>query len=89
MKYFYNTESVTVENKTNLNKYKLQFELNELSAVRRIYQGYDIPSLVFMLSDGRVWPKIYFYKGGSKEFLQELKAYFIFTKFVYILYLIF
>lgn len=68
----------------NPNKYKLQFDLNELSSVRRIYHGnsYDIPSLVFMLNDGRSWPNIYFYKGGSKEFLQELKAYFVFKKLI-------
>ncbi len=33
-----------------------------------------------MLNDGSTWPALYFYKGGSKEFLQELKAYFVFTK---------
>lgn len=71
---------MTIENKNNANNYKLQFDLNELSSVRRIYQGYGIPSIVFMLTDGRTWPQMYFYKGGSKEFLQELKAYFVFTK---------
>ncbi|CAF0712965.1 unnamed protein product [Brachionus calyciflorus] len=73
-------ESCTFENKQNLNKYKHQFEFNELSSVRRIYQGYGIPCLVFMLTDGRTLPNLYFYKGGSKEFLQELSSYFVFKK---------
>jgi hypothetical protein len=33
-----------------------------------------------MLNDGHTLPEFHFYKGGSKEFLQELKAYFVFTK---------
>lgn len=39
-----------------------------------------------MLNDGRVWPKLYFHKGGSKEFLQELKTYFIFKKYFHKFY---
>lgn len=76
-------ESVTVENKASncvTSKYKLQFDVNELNSVRRVYPGYGIPSIIFMLSDGHTWPALYFHKGGSKEFLQELKAYFVFTK---------
>lgn len=77
-------ESVTVENKASncvTSKYKLQFDVNELNSVRRVYPGYGIPSIIFMLSDGHTWPALYFHKGGSKEFLQELKAYFVFTKY--------
>ncbi len=77
-------DSVSIENKatnaTASSKYKLQFDINELSSVRRVYPGYGIPSIIFMLSDGHTWPALYFHKGGSKEFLQELKAYFVFTK---------
>ena len=77
------SESISVENRaTNLvsSKYKLQFDVNELSSVRRVYPGYGIHSIIFMLSDGHTWPALYFHKGGSKEFLQELKTYFVFTK---------
>lgn len=76
-------DSVSLENKASnsvSNKYKLQFDVNELSSVRRVYPGYGIPSIIFMLADGHTWPALYFHKGGSKEFLQELKAYFVFTK---------
>lgn len=78
------TDSVSLENKAASNvvssKYKLQFDVNELNSVRRVYPGYGIPSIIFMLGDGHTWPALYFHKGGSKEFLQELKAYFVFTK---------
>lgn len=75
-------DAISIENRTNLNKFKMQFDLSELSSVRRIYQGhsYDIPSIVFMLQDGHTWPNLYFHKGGSKEFLQELKTFYIFKK---------
>lgn len=33
-----------------------------------------------MLNGGHSWPALFFHKGGSKEFLQELKSYFVFTK---------
>lgn len=77
------SDSVTYENKASnsvSSKYKLQFDVNELNSVRRVYPGYGIPSIIFMLSDGHTWPALYFHKGGSKEFLQELKAYFVFTR---------
>lgn len=77
------SESVSVENRASnsaASKYRLQFDVNELSSVRRVYPGYGIPSIIFMLNDGRTWPSLYFHKGGSKEFLQELKTYFVFTK---------
>jgi hypothetical protein len=35
---------------------------------------------MFYLNDGTKWPALYFHKGGSKEFLQELKHYFVFSK---------
>jgi len=76
-------DSVTLENKASnfiTSNTKLQFEINELNSVRRVYPGYGIPSIIFMLNDGHTWPALYFHKGGSKEFLQELKAYFVFVK---------
>lgn len=69
---------MSIENK--INNYKLQFNIHELNSVRRVYPGYGIPSVVFFLNDGTKWPPLYFYKGGSKEFLQELKQFFVFRK---------
>ena len=67
---------VSLENKSNnRNKYRLQFDLNQLSAVRRNFQGYGIPSIVFMLKDGHTWPNLYFFKGGSKDYLKEINSY--------------
>jgi hypothetical protein len=42
--FLYNKESVTVENKNSKNNLQhiLHFDLNELSSVRRIYQGYGV-----------------------------------------------
>jgi hypothetical protein len=57
--------------------------MNELNSVRRNYLGHGIPSLVFFLTDGHTWPKLYFHEGGSKEFLKELKTYNVFKKFVF------
>lgn len=70
---------MSIENRIN-NNHIIQFEINELSSVRRIYQGYGIPSIIFFLNDGTKWPALYFHKGGSKEFLQELKRFFVFSK---------
>lgn len=36
---------MTIENKS-INNYKLQFEIHELSSVRRVYPGYGIPSIL-------------------------------------------
>lgn len=73
--------SVSLENRSGFSKYsKLKFDINELSSVKRIYPGHGIPSLIFFLNDTTSWPPLFFYKGGSKEFLQELKQYFLFRK---------
>ena len=61
-------------NKLSSQYSRLRFDINDLSSVRRVYPGYGIPSIIFMLNDGHTWPPLYFYKGGSKEFLQELKS---------------
>ena len=75
-----------MENKTNLLKYRMQFELNELSSVRRVFQGYGIAYIVFMLSDGSTWPNLHFHKGGSKELLHELNSYLVFEKYDFFIY---
>lgn len=72
-------EDISIESKTS-SSLKLQFEIHELNSVRRVYPGYGIPSIMFYLNDGTKWPALYFHKGGSKEFLQELKHYFVFSK---------
>ncbi len=43
--------------------------------MRRNFQGYGIPSIVFMMRDGRAWPNLYFFKGGSKEYLKVINSY--------------
>lgn len=72
-------EDISIESKAS-NNLKLQFEMHELNSVRRIYPGYGIPSIMFYLNDGTKWPALYFHKGGSKEFLQELKHFCVFSK---------
>ena len=79
--HHHNSSSSSNANKPWYHKYaRMRFDLNELSSVRRVYPGYGIPSIVFMLNDGHTWPPLYFYRGGSKDFLQELKQYIIFLK---------
>lgn len=71
-----------MEHRNAKNMFKLQFDLNDLSSVRRVYQGYGFSHVVFMLKDGRTWPSLHFMKGGTKELLKlinnilGLKKYF-------------
>jgi hypothetical protein len=74
-----NLDSVQLENP---NKYfnRLQFNINDLNSILRTYPGVGTASLTFILYDGSTWPALHFHKGGSKEFLTEIKKIFPYKK---------
>jgi hypothetical protein len=45
-----------------------------------VVEASEIPELIFMLKDGRTWPSLFFHRGGSKDFLQQMRKYFLFCK---------
>ncbi len=73
------TDSVHLENQNKIFN-RLQFNINDLNSIRRTYPGIGTASLTFILSDGSTWPPLHFHKGGSKEFLTEIRKFYTFKK---------
>jgi len=73
-------EVVALESKAGSTPSRLQFNINSLCGLRRDYSGLGPAVISFQFTDDTEWPVLQFQKGGSKEFLNELRAFFIFSK---------
>ena len=64
----------------NCHRYIINFDIKDLKSFKRSKPNLGWSYIIFILKDGTTYPALHFHKGGTKNFIEQLKHYMVIKK---------
>ena len=61
-------------------RYIINFKVTELKSFKRSKPHLGWSYIIFIMQDGTTYPALHFHRGGTKNFIEQIKQYLVIKK---------